>query len=41
MKFHGPQALIDTRDSPEIAMVCRAHLVIDWASRSPLLGSLN
>ena len=34
MKFRGPQALVDTRDSPNIAMVCTQHREIDWASRS-------
>jgi hypothetical protein len=34
MKFRGPQALIDTRESPKIPMVCSNHRRNDWASRS-------
>ena len=31
---------VRTRDSPEIAMVCRKHREIDWASRFPFVWSL-
>ena len=38
MRFSGPQAQTDTWDSPEQAMVCIKHRVIDWASHSPFSG---
>ena len=38
MRFSGLKAQTDTRDSPEIAMMCKKHRDIDWASRSPHRG---
>jgi hypothetical protein len=34
MKFRGPEAQLDTWDSPDIAMVCSRTSTIDWASHS-------
>jgi hypothetical protein len=41
MRFSGPQAQTDTRDSPEQAMVCTKHREIDWAARSTFTGGVR
>jgi len=41
MKFRGQQALVDTRESPDIAMVCCNHRRNDWVSRSPFCGEFE
>jgi len=41
MKFRGPQALVDTRDSPEQALVCNRTPSNRLGSPLPLAGEFE
>jgi hypothetical protein len=41
MKFRGPQALVDTRDSPEMPWCAVNHRRNDWVSRSLFTGEFE